>query len=68
VAGLEDDIVPIDSVNYVYDNIGSKSVTLIELERLNHGLFINDRYEEVKKIVNDFLTGYNLSMKERKKM
>ena len=66
--GVNDEIVPIDSVNYVYDNIKSKSVTLIELENLNHGLFINDRYEEVKKIIIDFLTNYNLTIKEKKKM
>lgn len=66
--GIEDEIVPIDSVNYVYDNIASKSVTLIELDRLNHDLFLNDRYDEVKKLIVSFLTGYNLSIKERKKM
>lgn len=66
--GSDDEIVPIDSVNYVYDNIGSKSVTLIELENLNHDLFINDRYDEVKKLIVDFLIGYNLNIKERKKM
>jgi len=66
--GSNDEIVPIDSVNYVYDNIKSKSVTLIELEHLNHDLFINNRYEEVKKIIVNFLTNYNLNIKEKKKM
>ena len=66
--GTEDEIVPIDSVNYVYDNIKSKSVTLVELENLNHDLFINNRYEEVKKLIVNFLTNYNISIKERKKM
>lgn len=36
--GLEDEIVPTDSVDYVYDNIKSRSVTLIELEGLTHDL------------------------------
>ena len=66
--GSDDEIVPIDSVNYVYDNIKSKSVTLIELEKLNHDLFINNRYEEVKKIIINFLINYNLNIKEKKKM
>lgn len=66
--GLEDEIVPTDSVDYVYDNIKSKSVTLIELEGLTHDLFINDKYEDIKKLVTDFLTGYNFSTKEKKKM
>lgn len=66
--GVNDEIVPADSVNYVYDNISSKSVTLIELENLTHDLFINDRYEEVKKLIINFFISYNLSIKEKKKM
>lgn len=66
--GIKDEIVPIDSVNYVYNNISSKSVTLILLENLTHDLFINDRYEEVKKLIEDFLTCYNLCIKEKKKL
>lgn len=66
--GLDDEIVPIDSVNYVFDNIKSKSVTLIELEKLTHDLFINDRYEDVKKTIINFLISYNLSIKDRKKI
>ena len=52
--GDKDDIVPYDSVLYVYDNIKSKSVTLIELKTLTHDLFINDRYTDVKKLIFDF--------------
>lgn len=66
--GLEDEIVPTDSVEYVYENIKSKSVTLIELEKLNHDLFINERYQDVKKLIIDFLVGYNFSTKEKKKL
>ena len=66
--GLKDELVPIESVNYVYDNIASKSVTLIELNNITHNIFINNRYEEIKKIIIDFLTKYNLSIKERKKI
>ena len=66
--GTDDNLVPIDSVNYVFDNIKSNSVTLIELEKLTHDLFINNRYEEVKKVIINFLTTYHLNIKERKKM
>lgn len=66
--GIKDEIVPTDSVDYVYENISSKSVTLIELENLTHDLFINERYEEVKKLILDFFIGYNFSTKEKKKM
>ena len=68
IHGIKDEIVGIDSVNYVYNNISSKSVTLIELNNLTHDLFINDRYEEVKKIIIDFLINYNLSIKEKKQI
>lgn len=66
--GLEDELVPIDSVNYVFKNIKSTSVTLIELETLTHDLFKNDRYEEIKIIIKDFLSNYNLNLKERKRI
>lgn len=52
--GNKDDIVPIDSVLYVYDNIKSKSVTLVELNTLTHDLFMNNRYEEVKNLIVKF--------------
>ena len=37
--GEKDDIVPVDSVQYVYDNIKSKSVTLIELHSLTRFIY-----------------------------
>lgn len=52
--GNNDDIVPFDSVLYVYDNISSESVTLIELHNLTHDLFMNNRYNEVKQIIINF--------------
>lgn len=54
IHGDKDDIVPIDSVMYVYDNIASSSVTLVEITSLTHDLFINDRYDDVKKLIVDF--------------
>lgn len=66
--GTKDELVPVDSINYVYDNIASTSVTLIELEDITHDLFINDSYEEIKKIIIDFFIGYNFSTKIRKKI
>jgi esterase/lipase len=50
----KDEIVPDTSVNYVYDNIKSTSVTLVEINGLTHDLFINDRYTDVKKLIFDF--------------
>lgn len=54
IHGTKDEIVPDTSVNYVYDNIKSTSVTLVEIIGLTHDLFINDRYTDVKKLIFDF--------------
>ena len=66
--GDKDDIVPYDSVLYVYDNIKSKSVTLIELRTLTHDLFMNDRYEEVKDLIIKFFKTIPSNKKIQKKI
>ena len=66
--GDKDDIVPYDSVLYVYDNIKSKSVTLIELKTLTHDLFMNDRYEEVKGLIIKFFKTIPSNKKIQKKI
>ena len=66
--GDKDDIVPYDSVLYVYDNIKSKSVTLIELKTLTHDLFMNGRYEEVKGLILKFFKTIPSNKKIQKKI
>lgn len=66
--GEKDDIVPIDSVQYVYDNIKSKSVTLIELHSLTHDLFMNDRYDEVRDIIVKFFRSIPINEKVKKEL
>lgn len=66
--GEKDDIVPIDSVQYVYDNIKSKSVTLIELHSLTHDLFMNDRYDEVRDIIVKFFRNIPINEKIKKEL
>lgn len=66
--GTKDEIVPKDSVNYVFNNISSKSVSLYEIKSLTHDLFINDRYDEVKKIITNFLRKFPKSKKEKFKI
>lgn len=66
--GEKDDIVPIDSVQYVYDNIKSKSVTLIELHSLTHDLFMNDRYDEVRDIIVKFFRSIPINEKIKKEL
>ncbi len=66
--GEKDDIVPVDSVQYVYDNIKSKSVTLIELHSLTHDLFMNDRYDEVRDIIVKFFRSIPINEKIKKEL
>lgn len=55
IHGNKDEIVPFNSVEFVYNNIRSKAVVLIEIKTLTHDLFINNRYEDVKNIITYFL-------------
>ena len=66
--GEKDDIVPVDSVQYVYDNIKSKSVTFIELHSLTHDLFMNDRYDEVRDIIVKFFRSIPINEKVKKEL
>lgn len=68
IHGKDDEIVHADAVNYVFDNIASKSVKLAEFKGLNHDLFNNDRYLEVKNLIVNFLLYYNFDVKEKKEM
>lgn len=66
--GEKDDIVPVDSVQYVYDNIKSKSVILIELHSLTHDLFMNDRYDKVRDIIVKFFRSIPINEKIKKEL
>lgn len=66
--GNKDDVVPKDSVLYVYDNIASKSVTLVEINELTHDLFINDRYTEVLQLITKFFRTKPINCKRQKEI
>lgn len=66
--GSDDEIVPKTSCEYVYDNIGSEAVTLVEINSLTHDLFINNRYKEVRDLIINFLRRKAFSIKEKKKI
>ena len=68
IHGTKDEIVPDTSVNYVYDNIKSTSVTLVEINGLTHDLFMNDRYEEVKGLIIKFFKTIPSNKKIQKKI
>ena len=62
--GKEDKIVTKDTINYVYNNIKSKSVILVKINNIAHSLFINNRYKEVKNIIINFLNKENINIKK----
>ena len=66
--GNEDKIVPKDGVMHVYKNIKSDSVTLYEIDKITHDTFKNDRYDEIYKIINNFLRNIPLPGKNIKKV
>lgn len=66
--GNKDDIVPRDAVNMVYNNICSSWVSFIEITNVTHNLFINDRYDEIKNLIINFLKEKNKNTKEKNKI
>lgn len=54
--GNKDTTVPFTSIKYVYDNVKSKDVELWTIDNINHGIFNNYRYQDIKDIIFCFLT------------
>ena len=63
--GSDDITVPIESINYVYNNIGSNSVKMVQVENVNHSIFCNDRYDDIKLIIIDYLKERKNNIKEK---
>ena len=55
IQGLDDKIVPIESTEFVYNSVKSKTNILINMKNVTHDCFHKKRNEEVKKIITDFL-------------
>lgn len=68
IHGIKDEIVPNSSTLYVYDNIKSSSVMLVEFENLTHDLFINDRYDEVKNLIINYFKSKPKNIKNKYKI
>lgn len=66
--GNKDDIVPKDSINLVYNNLKSTSITMIEINNVSHNLFVNERYEEIKNLIINFLKKKDEKIKEKNKI
>ena len=54
--GNKDTTAPFASIKYVYDNVKSKDVELWTIDNINHGIFNNYRYQDIKDIIFCFLT------------
>ena len=68
IRGTKDEIVPTSSTLYVYDNIKSSSVMLVEFENLTHNLFINDRYNEIKNLIMNYFKSKPKNIKNKYKI
>ena len=55
VQGKEDDIVPISSSEYVYNNINSSIKKIVYINDVTHDIFKGDRSKEIIKIIEQFL-------------
>lgn len=55
IRGLEDKVVPIESTNFAYNSILSKSTILINIKTVTHDCFKGKRNNEIKNIIIDFL-------------
>ena len=68
IHGTKDEIVPNSSTLYVYNNIKSSSVMLVEFEKLTHNLFINDRYNEIKNLIMNYFKSKPKNIKNKYKI
>lgn len=64
IRGTNDQIVPAESTDYVYNSINAKSNTLINIDKVTHDCFTKERKEEVKDLITIFLKKHNKKKKE----
>ena len=59
--GNKDDVVPISSSQYVYDNAKSKIKKMVLIDGVTHDLFRSEKDEEVFKVVKSFIKGIHIT-------
>ena len=64
IRGTHDQIVPVESTDYVYNSISSKCNTLINIDKVTHDCFTKERKEEVKELITNFLKHTTKNKKE----
>lgn len=55
IQGTGDNLVPISSSKYVYDNVKSRTKKIVYVDKLTHDVFKSDKNKEIFKIVENFL-------------
>lgn len=55
IHGNNDKVAPKESSDYAYQNIGSNSVKLININDVNHDCFTEKRNNQIKEFIEDFL-------------
>lgn len=57
IQGKNDNIVPLSSSQYVYDNLRSKTKKLVYFDKATHDIFRGDEKEKIFVLIKDFLNG-----------
>ena len=55
IQGLKDDIVPVTSAEYIFDNVKSKKKGLIYVKKANHDLFNSSDQDIINERILKFL-------------
>ncbi len=66
VQGTIDKIVPTKTGEYVFGKIATEKKMLVTVNNVGHEVIRNDRYEEIKLIINSFLSKWNFRIKKEK--
>ncbi len=64
IHGNDDQIVPKEAAEYVYNNIKSKSVKLYNVKHLNHNCFREKRISDINDLIINFLRKNQTNKKE----
>ena len=64
IYGLNDKVVPNESIEFVYNNTNSECNILINVKNVNHDCFTRERKEEIKHIITKFLKEKQKNKKE----
>lgn len=64
IHGLEDTVVPAEGTDLIYQKASSNSITLINMEKVNHDCFKCKRNDEIRNIITTFLKKKSKKKKE----